>query len=278
MNDPTGTDSRSISPRRQRAFVPVKAFRTRVAIRTTITRTFVTGRFDIELAGRPFQLLAEHGVFWPEQAMLFVADPHFGKEATFRAHGIPVPVGSTDATLAKIAKMLDATRASGLCILGDMFHAPSSLSRDVCRSLEQFFVEFTDVAMMLVRGNHDAHVGQLPKRWPIEIVEPGHTIQRLALGHHPGHVPGGADLYLCGHLHPAIRLASRPTTIGKVPCFWHSKGCLVLPAIGDFTGTHVVQLSEGDNAWIVAEDEIYKFNGRRRSNRFLPRTGGAGRP
>jgi len=214
---------------------------------------------QVELAGQPFQLFAECGLYRPTPSMLFVADTHFGKEATFRRHGLPVPAGTTDATLEKISCMLFRTRTQRLCILGDMFHARSSLSDNVCQSLENFFAAHCDVKIMLIRGNHDASVGKLPKHWPIEIVDPGVIIEKVALGHHPTAVPEGGDIYLCGHVHPAIRVSSRTERLGKLPCFWYSRGQLVLPAIGDFTGTHAVTLSVGDKAWITTQNEIYDF-------------------
>ncbi len=213
---------------------------------------------DVELDGHSFQLLADCGLYRPSQSMLFVADTHFGKEATFRRHGIPVPSGSTDATLEKIARMLNQTIARRLCILGDMFHERSSLSNGVRQSLENFFADQCDVEFILVRGNHDISVGRLPKDWPIQIVEPGMIIDKVAIGHHPIEVPPG-DIYLCGHIHPAIRVSSRTEHFGKLPCFWYSRGQLVLPAIGEFTGTHVVKLAVGDRAWITTQGEIFSY-------------------
>jgi metallophosphoesterase superfamily enzyme len=49
-------------------------------------------------------LLPEKAVFWPAQGMLIIADIHFGKAASFRAQGIPVPRGTTTENL------LDSTR------------------------------------------------------------------------------------------------------------------------------------------------------------------------
>ena len=100
---------------------------------------------DILLADIPFRLLADRGMFWPEQRTLFIADTHFGKGAAFRKAGIPVPAGSTEGTLAKIAGMIRNTNATRLCILGDMFHARSSLAKDVCQSIDEFMNEFSHV-------------------------------------------------------------------------------------------------------------------------------------
>ncbi len=140
-----------------------------------------------------------------------------------------------------------------------MFHARSSLSPQVKASIGTFLGEHPDVAWMLVRGNHDARVGQLPQDWPIQIVDPGFKMERVALGHHPGEVPQGSDIYLCGHIHPAVRIASRGDSLGKLPCFWHSRGCVVLPAIGEFTGTHVIRPASHDDVWIVAGGAVVKY-------------------
>ncbi|MEO8270872.1 MAG: phosphoesterase, partial [Aureliella sp.] len=78
---------------------------------------------DVIFAQHQFRLLADRGLYWPKAETLFIADTHFGKEATFRALGVPVPVGSTAGTLGKIVKMLRDNNARRLCILGDMFHA-----------------------------------------------------------------------------------------------------------------------------------------------------------
>ncbi len=214
---------------------------------------------EIQLNGYSFQLLADGGLFWPTQSILFVADTHFGKEATFRRGGIPVPVGATDATLVKIKRMLSRTHAFRLCILGDMFHARSSISPDVREALEHFFAEFSRVKILLIRGNHDMRVGSLPYTWPIEILDPGTMIESVSLGHHPAELPTGATVYLCGHVHPAVQVSSTTERLGKMPCFWHSRGQLVLPAVGEFTGTHVVTLSDGDNVWLAVENQIYRY-------------------
>ncbi len=214
---------------------------------------------DIQIASRSFTLFAERGMYWADQSILFIADTHFGKEATFRWGGIPVPVGVTEATLKKVKSMLRRTQASRLFILGDMFHARSSIAPEVRESLERFFAEFSSVEITLVRGNHDARVGAFPESWPIRIVDPGLVIDQVALGHHPRQVPAGADVYLCGHLHPAVQVSSGLERLGKLPCFWHSRGQFVLPAIGEFTGTHVIKLCDNESAWITAEDAIFPY-------------------
>ena len=46
---------------------------------------------EIQWQDQKLHLLAQKGLFWPEEKTLFVADPHFGKAATFRpASGHPI--------------------------------------------------------------------------------------------------------------------------------------------------------------------------------------------
>ena len=217
----------------------------------------------VELAGTSLQLLGGRGVWMPAEKTLLVADTHLGKEATFRRHHIPIPAGSTTGTLATVTSMLQETGATRFVILGDMFHARSSLSPDVCDSLEAFFNRHQGVEMLLVRGNHDAHLGQLPAAWPIEIV-PQHTIDGVLLMHHPVEVPSDVNLLLCGHLHPAIRIETMIDKTDKLPCFWYSQRRLVLPAIGEFTGTHRIHPTNKDKAWLVIDGQVIEYVGSRR--------------
>tara|TARA_R110002049_G_scaffold305056_3_gene501158 strand:- start:112788 stop:113468 length:681 start_codon:yes stop_codon:yes gene_type:complete len=213
----------------------------------------MAGCAEVNLNGIDLRMHPQGGVDWPSEKTLFVADTHFGKEATFRRHGIPVPVGSTYSTLSVITSLIRATAASRLVILGDMFHARSSLSDDVVTSLDEFFAVHDGLAVTLVRGNHDAHVGQLPEKWPIQVVDPYQRIGNVVLTHHPQPLPATASLLLCGHLHPSVRIGE---SIGKLRCFYYHAGMLVLPAIGRFTGSHVVNVKVGDRIWAIADDEV----------------------
>jgi len=216
----------------------------------------MTRILDVTLGGTELQLHSGRAVFWPDRNTLFVADTHFGKEATFRRHGIPVPKGSTDGTLRSLSTLIAEVDAERLVVLGDLFHARSSLSRDVCQSMEVFFGRHTSVEITLVRGNHDAHVGQLPASWPIDVVEPGLRMGSLALTHEPSTPTDDSTLVLCGHIHPGINFGNGSESLGRMPCFWMHNHCLVLPAFGQFTGLHCVKPTKDDRTWIVANNEI----------------------
>jgi len=40
-------------------------------------------------------LLADRALHWPKRKTLVLADVHLGKDATFRAAGLPVPAGNS---------------------------------------------------------------------------------------------------------------------------------------------------------------------------------------
>ena len=65
----------------------------------------------IELAGESVSLLPERAIYWPREGALIVADLHWGKAASFRAAGVPIPSGTTSADLARLNRALDRTGA-----------------------------------------------------------------------------------------------------------------------------------------------------------------------
>ncbi len=210
---------------------------------------------DVEIEGRVLRLMAARGVYLPASETLLVADTHFGKEATFRNHQIPVPSGATEATLGVIATMLRTTEAKQLVILGDLFHATCSKAADVMQSLDQFFTTFQHVEMHLTLGNHDRRLGKLPASWSLNIS------QRMELGgiqlaHEPQILDASACLLCCGHIHPAVRVSRASDRTGKLPCFWLTERQLILPAIGSFTGTHLVRPGKSDRVWVCAEGQV----------------------
>ena len=212
---------------------------------------------DVQLFGNDLRLLGSRGVYWHLERILFVADLHLGKEATFRRAGIPVPRGTSVGTLSIVSEMLRATNAQRLIILGDLFHSRSSLSNDVTESMESFLNEHSHRSISLVRGNHDAIVGSLPANWSIDVLNPGERVREIVLAHHPAPCPVDADLLVCGHLHPSIRVGQGESSLGSHPCYWLSKQTLVLPAVGRFTGTHRIRPRHHDQAWMVAENEVF---------------------
>lgn len=119
--------------------------------------------------------------------------------------------------------MLHRTRAVSLVILGDMFHAKSSLSRNSLEQLQTFRQQHPKLRIKLVLGNHDQPLGTLSASWGIDIVPAEVFADGLVIGHEPDNIPHRAALMLCGHLHPAVRLTSVNDQNYRLPQFWWHK-------------------------------------------------------
>jgi hypothetical protein len=145
----------------------------------------------MDLSDFQFVPLAHDGLYWPSQKTLFVADLHLGKEASFCREGIAVPRGASERTLQRISKMLAETEAERLVILGDLFHARSSLAEDVRALFASFLESVSPVSVTLVLGNHDRAVGALPNEWPMKIVN-AWSMNGISLSHFPS-LPIGED-------------------------------------------------------------------------------------
>ena len=86
---------------------------------------------DIEVRGEKLTLCAERAAFWHRERALLIADPHWGKAATFRAGGIPVPSGTTSEAIERLESLLQKTDPARVIFLGDLLHAKPGRSKDM---------------------------------------------------------------------------------------------------------------------------------------------------
>jgi DNA ligase-associated metallophosphoesterase len=208
----------------------------------------------VEIAGEAVALLPQRALFWPRGRTLFVADAHFGKDAAFRAGGVPVPEGTTDETLAVLDALLERHAVAHLVFLGDFLHARTGLTPRTLAALTAWRAPRPGVTMTLVRGNHDRHAGDPPPALGIEVVAEPHAVGPFAACHEPGaHAEGYA---LAGHLHPAFVVRGRARQSARLPCFVIGARCAVLPAFGRFTGMHPVRPESGERVYVIADDAV----------------------
>jgi DNA ligase-associated metallophosphoesterase len=210
---------------------------------------------DVRLAGETVRLLPERALFWPRAATLIAADFHWGKGATFRAAGIPIPVGGTGDDLARLDTALQRTCARRLVILGDLFHARAGrIASQTLAELRRWRARQPELEMMLVRGNHDRHAGDPPEDLRINCVNAPAFVPPFVLRHEPSASPDGYTL--AGHLHPGIVLAGRGLLRERLPCFWLTPTTAVLPAFGGFTGLAPVRAEPDDHVFVIADSEV----------------------
>jgi uncharacterized protein len=214
----------------------------------------------VTLAGETLELCAERAAYWPQRRTLLVADPHFGKAATFRALGVRVPRGTTEGTLARLDALVARVAPARIEFLGDFLHAREGRDDETFRVLAEWRARHEGIAMRLVRGNHDKRAGDPPAEVGIECVDGPVLDAPFALAHHPTRVEGA--YVLAGHVHPCAVLVGRGRQRERLPCFWLGRVTGVLPAFGEFTGCAEVEPEDGDAVFVVADDEVMRFEAR----------------
>lgn len=207
---------------------------------------------------QPIELLLtpERAVVWPSRRTVFIADVHIGKAAVFRARGLPVPQGTTSATLARLSRVIERTQAQQLVVLGDFLHARESQASGTMQALHTWRKRHSDVGCLVIQGNHDRHAGALDSSLGIVTQSEPFWTPGL-IGVHEAHealqeIGDTANaLILAGHEHPVVSLRDRLDQL-RLPCYRLRQNVLTLPAFGDFTGGHETRES-GDRLFVIAD-------------------------
>ncbi len=207
------------------------------------------------LAGERVELLAERALHWPRERTVFVADVHLGKAASFRAGGVPVPRGATANDLARLSALLRRTNATRLVVLGDFLHAAAGRVAALDAAFTAWRAVHADVAITLVRGNHDAKAGDPPPAWGIDVVGDPFPAPPFLLCHAPARPPTGYAL--CGHIHPGVWLSGAGFESARLPCFVLGERRALLPAFGRFTGLAVHRREPGERVVAIAGSRLF---------------------
>ena len=208
---------------------------------------------EVQVAGETLVLFPERAAWWAGAWTLLVADPHFGKAATFRSLGVPVPRGTTADALERLDALLRRVDARRVLFLGDFLHARRGRSASTLGAVAQWRETHRDIAMTIVRGNHDREAGDVPgvgiEGVDAPLVEPPFVFAHVPVVHENGYV-------IAGHLHPGAELVGAGRQHARLPCFWFGTQTAVLPAFGDFTGLWPVTPADGDRVFVIAGSEI----------------------
>ena len=207
-----------------------------------------------EVVGQKLVLLPERAVYWPTRKALFVADFHLGKAASFRSAGIPLPSGTTTENVRRLDRAIERTGATEVVFLGDFLHSRQGRAPRTFERFAAWRESRADVALTIVRGNHDKKAGDPPDAWRLKCLDAGEALGPFVLNHEPGASRSGYAL--AGHIHPAVRLTAPGEKDLRLPCFWFGARYGVLPAFGAFTGNAEVLPRRGDQVFVIAEDAV----------------------
>ena len=224
-------------------------------------RSGIISHLPFQIAGQSFHLLPNKTIFWPSQQAILLADTHFGKAATFRNEGIPVPAGTTDVMLRKISDTIEQTQATSLYFLGDFCHSFSRYQKDFVSELLAWRKAYQHIDMTLIMGNHDLGQRTLFHQLEMTVVEEPLLVDGIGLCHYPETVVPRGIFKLAGHVHPSVNLAGGGESLTKIPCFVFNETVGVLPAFGEFTGTHRIKPEPSDQVFAVADDQVFSLVG-----------------
>jgi uncharacterized protein len=209
----------------------------------------------VEAGGVQLLLLPQRAVYVPAAQTLLVADAHIGKAMSFRKLGVPVPEATTAGTLQRLNQALAVCGARHVVFLGDLLHSARGRAAATLAEVARWREQHDSLELTLVRGNHDRHAGDPPASWRVHGVnEPLRLLPGLALCHHPQE--HAAAYVLAGHVHPSCVLSGRAHERLRLPCFHFGPRVGVLPAFGEFTGSHTLPRGPQDRVWVTTGAEL----------------------
>jgi DNA ligase-associated metallophosphoesterase len=231
---------------------------------TLASDSVVTGErqssLSLTVRGEVLEVLPELALHWPRARTLFVADPHFGKAAAFRAAGIPVPRGTTTSGIDRLDALIDRTNVRRVVFLGDYLHAKAGRAPETLRRLAEWRERRNALELLLVRGNHDARAGDPPAELGITCVDAPVVEPPFVFAHVPA--PSDDGYVLSGHIHPGAQLVGAGGQYERLPCFWFGDRVAVLPAYGDFTGLASISPLDTDQVFVVADGRVVRVSAR----------------
>jgi len=191
-------------------------------------------------------------VFWGERSMLMISDLHLGKVSHFRKFGAAVPQKAIQKNFDSLDLVISFFHPKTICFLGDLFH--SSLNAEW--TLFENWVKKIDAVCILVSGNHDIISPLKYEALGIQVVDEIKT-DGFLLTHHPEKQAGFFNF--SGHVHPSVRLKGVGRQSLRLSCFYKSPNQMILPAFGEFTGTHTLEARSENEIFAIADDTVFKL-------------------
>ena len=206
---------------------------------------------NIVLRGEELSLLPEKAIYWPKEQLLLIADLHLGKVEHFRKAGIAVPAEAGEANYHVLQELILEHSPKRVIFLGDLFHSNYNYDWEL---FSDFLESHDNVSFELIKGNHDILHKSQYDRVDMIIHQESLIVGPFLFTHDP--VIPEEHYNLCGHIHPCYKMKGKSRQYLRLPCFYFGQQGGILPALGSFTGMHAVTTQDGDNVYVVADDQI----------------------
>jgi len=183
----------------------------------------------LTLAGTALAALHSGALWWPDEAMLCVADLHLGKSERIARHGgALLPPYETAETLDRLAADIARHAPRVVVCLGDSFDDRAGADALMPENSARLATLGAGRDWIWIAGNHDPAPLSVAGRHLAEVARGPLTFRHIARP-----VADGGEI--SGHWHPKARVALRGRTISR-PCFLTDGARLILPAYGAYTG------------------------------------------
>jgi DNA ligase-associated metallophosphoesterase len=209
---------------------------------------------QVILQGEEMILLPGKALYWPKQKTIIIADLHWGKSAHFRKNGIAIPADTQRQDEKRLSALIKDNYVEQLIIAGDLFHSKANKETD---DFIYWRNAHSSLHIGLIGGNHDILPEDKYLSLNIELHSAPYHIAPFMIAHHP--IENPTQFIIHGHIHPAIRISGKGQQSVKLCCFAANKNSLVLPAFGDFTGTHLLNETGYSHIYVVADNKVIQW-------------------
>ena len=224
------------------------------------------GEFDeapLTVCGKPLIADASGALYWPGEKLLIVADMHLEKGSAAAARGHLLPPYDTAETLTRLEASIERFEPERVALLGDSFHDAGALDRLHPDDLEWLYNLQDGREWIWITGNHDPVIPEELAGKVVAALE----VSGVTLRHTPSRGPVTHEI--CGHLHPAAKLALEGAVLRR-PCFVGNGRRLIVPAFGAYAGgLNVLDQAfaglfgdTGLKLWVLGGEGIYPVAAR----------------
>ena len=207
-------------------------------------------QLTINLQGQQVTLLHDKALYWESHRLLLVSDLHLGKAGHFRKNGIPVSAQIHYGDLDRLSQILRQFKCDQVVFLGDLFNSDYNSEWSDFVSWTQIY---PDVQFTLVKGNHDILNPVIYRDCKMEVVDEL-RIKPFLLTHIEQR---DEDWYnISGHVHPCVRMRGPGKQGVRLPVFYFSKDAGLMPAFGNFTGSHAIRPKLTDRVYGIIGNSV----------------------
>ncbi|MBU6296926.1 MAG: ligase-associated DNA damage response endonuclease PdeM [Alphaproteobacteria bacterium] len=217
----------------------------------------------IAVNGETLLLDRSGAVYWPTEKTLVFADLHFEKGSALARRGALLPPYDTRTTIRRMEQTIARFAPARVIALGDSFHDGEADTRLDAEERAMLTTLASRGEWIWVEGNHDPK----PPTWiggaiAGEFARGGLTFR---------HLPTARKGEVAGHLHPAVTVTRRGTSVRR-RCFVSDGARLLLPAFGAYAGglnvrdKAIASLFAGScTAYALGRERVYAVHALRRN-------------